>query len=306
MTAERTILVAGVTGMLGGKIVDALLAEGGVAVRALVRDAHPDGDEARRRLDDIRARGVEVAVGDLRDGESLRRAVEGADGIVSAVQGGEDVIITGQTNVLRAAEQAGVGRFIPSDYAVDYRKLAEGDNPNLDLRRRFATILRESPVAHTVVLNGAFTEVELGPWGAMIDEAAGTFSYWGDGQTPVDMTVADDVARYTAAAVLDPDMANRTLQVAGDTLTLTAFHAVYQEVTGRRLEERRLGSVDELVAWIAATKRTASSPYAYLPQQYHYAMVSGKGKLDDIQNARYPHIRPLSVRQFLQQSAPVS
>jgi len=300
MTSERIILVAGATGLLGAKIVDALLVEERVRVRALVRDDHPAKDDARRRLDTLRARGVALVVGDLRDAASLAPAVDGAESVISAVQGDEDIIVAGQTNLLRATERAGVRRFIPSDFSVDYFKLAEGDNPNLDLRRRFATILRASPVAHTFVLNGAFTEVELGPWGALIDEAAGTFSYWGDGHTPVDMTVTDDVARYTAAAALDPGLTNRTLQVAGDTLTLTEFHAVYQDVTGRRLEERRLGSVDELEAWIAAKKVTASSPYEYLPQQYHYTMVSGKGKLDDIQNARYPHIQPLTVRQFLQ------
>ncbi len=306
MLTGQTILVAGATGLLGAKIVDALLAEEGIAVRALVRDEHPRDDEARRRLDGFRARGVALIVGDLRDADSLRRAVDGVHGIVSAVQGGEDIIVAGQATLLRAAERAGVGRFIPSDYSVDYFKLDEGDNPNLDLRRRFAATLRESAVAHTFVLNGAFIEVELGPWGALIDEGAGTFSYWGDGDTPVDMTATDDVARYTAAAVLDPGLANRTLHVAGDTLTMKEFRAAYEDATGRRLEERRLGSVDELKAWIEAKKRTASSPYEYLPQQYHYAMVSGKGKLDDIQDARYPRIRPLTVRQFLQAGRPAS
>ncbi|HCF27116.1 MAG TPA: aromatic alcohol reductase, partial [Cyanobacteria bacterium UBA11049] len=34
---------------------------------------------------------------------------------------------------------------------------------------------------------------------------------------------------------------------------------------------------------------------------YEYVMVSGKGKLDNIQN-RYPDIKPLTVRQYLEQT----
>ena len=37
----------------------------------------------------------------------------------------------------RAAVDAGVPRFIPSDFAIDFTKIPEGGNRNLDLRREF-------------------------------------------------------------------------------------------------------------------------------------------------------------------------
>ncbi len=129
-----------------------------------------------------------------------------------------------------------------------------------------------------------------------------TFQYWGDGETPLDFTTTDDTAKYVAEAVSDPGLANTALEVAGDVLTAKQLKAAYEEATGNRLAEKPLGSVEELKAWIAAKKPSASSPVEYIPQQYEYAMVSGKGKLDRIQNDRYPHIKPLTVRQYLQQT----
>lgn len=73
----------------------------------------------------------------------------------------------------------------------------------------------------------------------------------------------------------------------------------YEEAMGNKLTEKPLGSVEELKAWIDAKKPSASSPVEYVPQQYEYAMVSGKGKLDNLQNDRYPQIEPKTVKQFL-------
>ncbi|PSB10316.1 hypothetical protein C7B62_09885 [Pleurocapsa sp. CCALA 161] len=57
---------------------------------------------------------------------------------------------------------------------------------------------------------------------------------------------------------------------------------------------------DKLESWIEQKKQTASSPNEYLPQQYVYTMVSGKGKFDNIQNSRYSQIQPLTVKQYLE------
>src|SRR5215468_2719185 len=53
-----TYVVTGATGFLGGHLVDALVATG-QPVRALVRDS--------RKAEDLRCRGVDVRLGDIRD-----------------------------------------------------------------------------------------------------------------------------------------------------------------------------------------------------------------------------------------------
>jgi len=45
--------------------------------------------------------------------------------LLSAV-GNNEVTVLGQKNLIDAAKQQGVKRFIPSDYSLDYRKLFLG------------------------------------------------------------------------------------------------------------------------------------------------------------------------------------
>jgi len=71
----------------------------------------------------VKAKSAGIFEGDLRKRETLRRACAEVDVIVSAV-GKNDVTVLGQKNWIDAAKQQGVKRFIPSDYAVDYRKLS--------------------------------------------------------------------------------------------------------------------------------------------------------------------------------------
>jgi hypothetical protein len=65
----------------------------------------------------------------LKDIESLRPAVKGVDTIVSCVQGGPDVIVEGQTNLLKVAVEAGVKRFYPSDYSYYFVNTPDGKQP---------------------------------------------------------------------------------------------------------------------------------------------------------------------------------
>ena len=300
MTTKLTVLVVGSTGMLGSKIVAALLDKGDVDVRAMVRSSNDSNAENRQKIEAMQARGMAIIEGDLMRPETLLPVCEGVDVVVSAV-GNNQVTVPGQKNLIDAAKQQGVKRFIPSDYSVDYRKLDYGDNDNLDKRKEVFEYLQQSGLEYTLILNGAFMDNVGTPYMPQFDLEHQTFQYWGDGETPLDFTTTDDTAKYVAEAVTDPDLANTALEVAGDVLTAKQLKAAYEEATGNQLAEKPLGSVTELQAWIANKKPSASSPLEYVPQQYEYTMVSGKGKLDRIQNDRYPQIKPLTIKQFLSQ-----
>jgi nucleoside-diphosphate-sugar epimerase len=73
----------------------------------------------------MKANGAGIVEGDLMKGETLGRACAEVDVIVSAV-GNNEVTVLGQKNLIDAAKQQGVKRFIASDYSVDYRKLSLG------------------------------------------------------------------------------------------------------------------------------------------------------------------------------------
>ena len=58
----------------------------------------------------------------------------------------------------------------------------------------------------------------------------------------------------------------------------------------------RMGSIDDLKQWIETKKLSATSHFEYLAEQYQYVTFSGKGKLDHLDNDRYPHIQPTTVK----------
>ena len=272
MTTKLTVLVAGSTGMLGSKIVSALLDKSNLDVRAMVRSLDDSNTENRQKIDAMKAKGATIVSGDVMQPETLLPACAGVDVVVSAI-GNNEVTVPGQKNLIDAAKHSGVKRFIPSDYSVDYRKLDYGDNDNLDKRKEVFEYLQHSCLEYTLVLNGAFMDTIT--YMPLFDLEHQVFQYWGDGQMPLDFTTTDDTAKYVAEAVSDPGLANTALEVAGDTLTPKQLKANYEEATGTKLTEKSLGSIAEMQAWIATKKASASSLEEYVYHQYIYAMVSG-------------------------------
>ena len=109
-----SILVTGAAGFLGNMLARRLVADG-QPVRALVRNPA----KAKIRLGDI-ADSVDIMTGDVTRADSLAVAMEGVRAVIHTVaialeKGGqtyESVNYQGTLNVLRAAEAAGVQRFI--------------------------------------------------------------------------------------------------------------------------------------------------------------------------------------------------
>ena len=142
---DGTIVVAGATGNLGGRIARALV-EQGVGVKALVRHG-----TAQHKLDRLREIGVTIASVDLRSPSQVTPACSRASCVVSALQGLRDAIVETQTVLLDAAIDSDVPRFIPSDFSIDFTRFPPGENRNLDLRRDFHKRLDKTSIAATTI-----------------------------------------------------------------------------------------------------------------------------------------------------------
>jgi nucleoside-diphosphate-sugar epimerase len=293
--SDSTIVVAGASGDLGGRITRALL-DRGAAVRALVR--HSTAPEKVERLREL---GAVVARVDLSSASEALPACEGAACVVSALAGLRDVIVEAQTLLLYAAVSSGVPRFIPSDYSIDFTKCRPGENRNLDLRREFHTRLDKAPVAATTVFNGAFAELLTGQM-PMISFRLKRVLYWGDGDQRLDFTTMDDSAAFTASAALDSSTP-RFLRIAGDQLSARELATVVSEVTGERFRPLRVGGLRTLgtLAKVARTVAPGGNELypAWQGMQYTCNMFEGRAKLQPLDNDRYPGAHWTSVRDVL-------
>jgi len=293
---SRPIILAGATGDLGHRIAHYLL-EKGAAVRAIVR-----AGRRSEKLDSLRKAGVEIKEVDFSNAVALRDACVGGGCVVSALSGLREVIVDAQTALLKAAVEAGVPRFIPSDFCIDYRPLTPGTNRNLDLRREFNQRLDAAPIQATSILNGMFTDLLTGQAPVVLFGPKRVL-YWGRADQPMDFTTIDNTAEYTAAAALDP-AAPRYLRIAGEVATVRDIQRAASEATGKKFGLLRPGSVRLLSAIAKVARALAPKSDEIFPawqgMQYLRDMLSGEAKLHNLNNDRYPHIRWTPVREVLQ------
>jgi uncharacterized protein YbjT (DUF2867 family) len=126
---QKSIALLGATGNLGERIVKTLLDQG-AEVRAIVRaNSNPE------KVANLQKLGAKITTVDMTNVNELTAAFKSVSCVVSAMSGLRDVIIDTQKVVLDAAVAAGVPRFIPSDYSLDFTKTQAGSNRNLDWRR---------------------------------------------------------------------------------------------------------------------------------------------------------------------------
>ena len=115
----------------------------------------------------------------------------------------------------------------------------------------------------------------------------------------------DDVADFTAAAAMDPS-SPRFLRISGNAVSARDLATTASEVFGVPYELVLQGSLDDLADRIRTVRASepASEASVFPPfqgMQYLHNMFSGKGKLEPLDNDRYPDVRWTSIRSLLEQ-----
>jgi uncharacterized protein YbjT (DUF2867 family) len=305
MSTSRTfVAVAGATGHLGSLIAFSLR-QRNVAVKALVR---PGTDESRTK--ELRNAGVVIEEVELTDVPALTKALVGTFTVVSAVQGLRDVMLNVQGALLEASVAAKVQRFIPSDFSLDFTKTIPGSNRNLDLRREFHKKLNQSGIKWTSVLNGGFMEMVIDREIPIIHDKWHRILHFGSADQKLDFTLVPDVAAYTAAVAADPNPTPNFLRIAGDSVSAKDLATIVAGVQGQKYTPMWTGSVGFLhvMIWILKKIIGGEEDKIFPPwqgMQYLENMVSGKGKLDPLDNDRYPELVWTTFEQSLKDAEAV-
>lgn len=189
--AAPRVLVTGATGRLGTLLVPRLVARG-VMVRALTRDVERAGE--------FHARGIEAALGDFTDAESLRRALCDVSHVflLSPITA---MLADHQIAVIEAAARAGVERIVKlsgSHWTIE----PAGRSLSGDAHARVEAALRRSGLAHRVLQPNAWMQVMLA--GLEPDLAAGDVLHTPPAPAAVAWIDARDIADVAVEALLRP------------------------------------------------------------------------------------------------------
>jgi uncharacterized protein YbjT (DUF2867 family) len=220
------ILVAGGAGRLGSLLVDALHSEG-TRVRVLTRSA----DSADR----LRARGVDVVVGDLREPKDVARAVDGCSAVVSAVTGfapnssnPEEVDRDGNLTLIAAASRAGAKRFV---LVSVHGAAPDARIPLFRMKYAAEQALRGTALAWTIVRPTAYLETNLDIIGASLPKKGATLIF-GSGRVPMNFVSVRDVASLVLRALHDDALSGRVIDIGGINVTMEQLSAALHAAAG--------------------------------------------------------------------------
>jgi hypothetical protein len=117
----KTVTVGGAVDNLGYHITGALLNDGSYKVKVLRQGPKDENEKATL----LASRGAEIVYIDYHQHDTMVQALKGTDVFISAISpastGGNHDMDAIQSPLLAAAKDAGVKRFIPSEFGIDYR-----------------------------------------------------------------------------------------------------------------------------------------------------------------------------------------
>jgi nucleoside-diphosphate-sugar epimerase len=231
------VLVAGGTGFIGSRVVDALLAKGEHRVKVMTRDpAH-----ARPKL------GVGFVWGDVSDPATLEAATRDIDVVVHAVQFPnhpvenprrgwtyEQVDGAGTERMAAASAKNGVKRFV---YLGGAGTRPGRTEPWFRAKERAENAITSSGMEY-VILRPSWI---YGPDDRSMNKFVAFVKYLpvvpviGSGQERVQALHVEDVGKVVAAAVDNPDAANRVFELGSrPPLTMDEIIRTIMRVLGKR------------------------------------------------------------------------
>ena len=283
-----TILVTGANGFVGSHMIPALV-DAGHRVLALVRDEDGSNDVVRR-LTQAQRGSVETRRGDVTRPETLGPALAGADGVLHLAAIPRDwdkgaslrlVNTEGTRNVLRAAMDAGVRRFVHLGAlgVADERDLHYGSS-----KAKAMALVRESGLDWTILSpsllfgpRDGFFNILAG----LVRMSPGVVPITGKGEARFQPLAIEDLARVAVAAFADPATIGREYLLGGP--RYWTYRELVQEVL-RGMGRRRIlvPMPVALIRLVAASAELVRIPFPVATDQLRQLRLDNVGPLDGV------------------------
>ena len=225
------IALAGATGLLGTQMIQALI-DAQHPVIVLTRKGSTSTSELPNS-DLIRIKEV-----DYTDTSSLIPVLGGIDVVISTLAA---VALGDQLNLVQAAYEAGVPRFIPSEFGSDTSNPANNALPvyagKVNTANRLKELSKENPkFTYTLVYNQLFLDSGL-KGGFIIHPATHSARVYDGGDSPISVTRLGTVAKATTA-ILDhlDETANRIVYIHDTVVTQNQLIGIVKGIDGQDWE----------------------------------------------------------------------
>ncbi|KAE8391253.1 hypothetical protein BDV23DRAFT_171827 [Aspergillus alliaceus] len=215
---------------------------------------------------------VTIVAGDAGDSSALRHFAKRCDVVICCYLGETTLMTEGQKLLVEACDEENAPRYIDSDYCIDFTKLEYGQHPAKDPMKHVKAHLETKQNVRGV--HGYFS---------VSDPKECKLSFYGTGIEVWESTTYATAAEYAIAA---DRTAVGMLHFLGDRKSIRQIANEFAEVYGRQP---------------AAFQKVPSNIFAYLALFYQYYCINGQTYLkNDLDNARYPDVKPVTFEKFMQ------
>lgn len=306
MAQKLKVLIIGGTGYIGKFVVEAS-AKAGHPTYALVRESTLADSAKSSIIDNFRSLGVNFVFGDIFDNESLVRAIQQVDVVISTVG---RPLLSDQGNIISAIKQAGnVKRFFPSEFGNDVDRVhaVEPAKSMFAHKVEIRRAVEAEGIPHTYVVSNFFDGYHLRNFSqpGATNPPRDKIRILGDGSLKVIYNKEEDIGTYTIRAIDDPRTLNKILYIRppANTYSTNELVSLWEKKIGRTLE-RTYVPEEELVKNIHETPFPLNTALAIS----HSAFVKGDHANFDIEpsvgveaSELYPDVQYTTVEDYLNQ-----
>ena len=278
---NHSILVLG-AGELGMAVLRNLAthisSSSGTTVTVLLRPSSINSDSSRKQQEiaELHSLGINILAGDL--------SAPGTD-LVALFKVFHTVIgctgfVTGrglQLKLARAALDAGVIRYFPWQFGINYDLIGRGSAQDLfDEQLDVRSLLRsQDRMEWVIVSTGMFTSFLFEPSFGIVDFVQNTVHALGSWENKVTVTTPNDIGALTAEICFtEPQIVNSIVYTASDTVTYRQLADIIDSVLNRKMRR---------VKWsIPQLKEELANDPTNAIKKYRVVFAEGKGVYWDI------------------------
>lgn len=284
------ILVTGATGQLGTAVINNLLKHTAASnISALVRNEAKAGD--------LKAKGVNIVLGNYDDFNSLVAAFEGIDKVYMV--SGDDIVarVKQQESLVKAAEAAGVKVLVYTSFQrkneTDSSPIAAVAKGHLNTEK----LLKESGLLYTILQHNLYADIIPMFAGKQVLETKTIFLPAGDGKTS--FALRTDFAEAGANVLLDETgkYERKVLALSGaEAISFTEIAQIISSVTGTEISYHA-----PTVAEFTAALTAAGVPAEVIGIVSAFSAAIAEGEVDAVSTdlAEILGRKPVTVAEYL-------